>query len=207
MASQAAFWDRLAGRYARQPIADEAAYQEKLRITRGYLTPETEVLEIGCGTGGTAIIHAPSVRRIRALDISPRMLDIARTKAAAAGVGNVSFEQADILDLAEPPASQDVVLGLSILHLLPDPDALIARVYAMLRPGGVFISSTACVGDTMKALKFIAPLGRALGLLPQLSVMTSPELIAKFSAAGFTIEREWLPKRGAALFVVARKPA
>lgn len=206
MASQAAFWDRMAARYARQPIADEAAYQEKLRITRGYLTPDTEVLEIGCGTGGTAILHAPFVRQVRALDISSRMLEIARAKASAAGVGNVVFEQADILNLSEPPASHDVVLGLSILHLLADPDAMIAAVYAMLRPGGVFITSTACVGDTMKALKPIAPLGRALGLLPQLSVMTSPELMAKFIAAGFTIERQWLPKRGAALFVVARKP-
>lgn len=206
MASQAAFWDRMAARYARQPIADEAAYQEKLRITRGYLTPDTEVLEIGCGTGGTAILHAPFVRQVRALDISSRMLEIARAKASAAGVGNVVFELADILNLSEPPASQDVVLGLSILHLLADPDAMIARVYAMLRPGGVFITSTACVGDTMKALKLIAPLGRALGLLPQLSVMTSPELTAKFTAAGFTIERQWLPKRGAALFLVARKP-
>lgn len=205
MASQAAFWDRMAARYARQPIADEAAYQEKLRITRGYLTPDTEVLEIGCGTGGTAILHAPFVRQVRALDISSRMLEIASAKASAAGVGNVRFEQADILHLSEPPASHDVVLGLSILHLLANPDAMIAAVYAMLRPGGVFITSTACVGDTMKALKLIAPLGRALGLLPQLSVMTSPELMAKFTAAGFAIERQWLPKRGAALFVVARK--
>src|SRR5215217_1657238 len=59
------FWDNLAERYARQPIADEAAYQTKLDITRSYLHPDMAVLEFGCGTGSTALQHAPHVRHIR----------------------------------------------------------------------------------------------------------------------------------------------
>lgn len=76
------FWDFIATRYARQPVPDEAVYQRKLEITRGVLEPHHEVLELGCGTGSTAIAHAPHVRQVRAVDISPRMLDIARRKAA-----------------------------------------------------------------------------------------------------------------------------
>ena len=198
------FWDRMADRYARQPIADEAAYQRKLEITRSYLRPDIDVLEFGCGTGGTAILHAPYVRQITAIDFSEAMLAIARGKAAAAGVGNVRFERADITSMTAPEGRYDVVLGLSILHLLADKDAVIAKVFGMLKPGGVFISSTTCIGDTMGLFKVIAPLGKALGLLPQLDVMTTGELVASLTKAGFSVEQQWQPGRGAAVFIVAR---
>ena len=198
------FWDKLAERYASQPIADEAAYQRKLQITRDYLRPDMDVLEFGCGTGGTAILHAPHVRHITAIDFSASMLAIARRKAAEAGVGNLSFEQADITSFAAPQGSFDVILGLSILHLLADKDAVIAKVFRLLKPGGVFISSTTCVGDTMGLFKLIAPLGKALGLLPQLDVMTTAELVASLTGAGFAIEQQWQPGRGKAVFIVAR---
>lgn len=207
MTSQDRFWDRMAAHYSRQPIADEAAYQEKLRITRGYLRPDMDLLEFGCGTGGTAIAHAPFVRHIRAIDFSQAMLDIARDKARAAGVGNVTFEKADIGDLAIADGSTDMALGLSILHLLPNRDAVLAKVHRMLKPGGLFVSSTTCVGDTMPLMKLVAPLGRALGLLPSLNVMTVAELTGALSAAGFAIEHQWQPAPNKAVFIVARKPA
>jgi ubiquinone/menaquinone biosynthesis C-methylase UbiE len=188
MATASKFWDRLADRYARQPIADEDAYRTKLRVTQGYFRSDMEVLEFGCGTGSTAIIHAPFVRHIRAIDFSEKMLDIARAKATDAGVENISFERADIAELTAVDERYDAVLGLSILHLLEDKDAVIGKVFAMLRPGGIFVSSTTCIGDTMKFFKFFAPIGKAMGLLPQLDVMTSSELVASLSAAGFGID-------------------
>jgi 2-polyprenyl-3-methyl-5-hydroxy-6-metoxy-1,4-benzoquinol methylase len=197
------FWDRLADRYARQPIADEAAYQRKLQITRDHLRPDMTLLEFGCGTGGTAISHAPYVQHIRAIDFSEAMLSIARSKAAAAGVGNVRFERADITDFVAPDASFDVILGLSILHLLADKDAVLAKVFRLLKPGGIFISSTTCVGDTMGLFKTIAPLGKALGLLPRLDVMTTGELVGSLGRAGFVIEQQWQPGKGKAVFIVA----
>lgn len=201
------FWDRLADRYARQPIADEAAYRTKLEVTRSYLKPDMNLLEFGCGTGGTALHHAPHVKHITAIDFSASMLAIARDKAAAAGVGNVRFEQADIAGFSAPDASYDVVLGLSILHLLADRDAVIAKVFRLLKPGGLFISSTACLGDTMGLFKAIAPVGKALGLLPQLDVMTTAELVASLTSAGFIIEHQWQPGKGKAVFIVARAGA
>ncbi len=198
------FWDRLADRYARQPIADKAAYQRKLQITRGHLQPDMEVMEFGCGTGGTAIHHAPYVRHITAIDFSAAMLAIARDKAARAGVSNVSFVQADITGFTAQDHSFDVILGLSILHLLADKNAVIAKVFGLLKPGGLFISSTTCLGDTAGAFKFLAPLGKSLGLLPQLDVMTTSELVASIRGAGFILEQQWQPGKGKAVFIVAR---
>ena len=88
------FWDRIALNYSKKPIADEASYQQKLTVTRGYFRPDMELLEIGCGTGSTAIKHAPYVKHIHAIDISAKMIAIAEERKAEAKVENVSFEQA-----------------------------------------------------------------------------------------------------------------
>ena len=129
MAQSTQFWDKIDEKYAKQPIADEASYQKKLAVTRDYFRPDMEVLEIGCGTGSTAILHAPYVKHIRAIDFSGNMIAIAQGKAEAARIYNVTFEQATIEALGVPDQSLDAVLGLSILHLLPNKEAAIASVY------------------------------------------------------------------------------
>jgi len=131
------FWNRIARRYARSPIADEASYERKLAMTREFLGPDVEAFEFGCGTGSTAIAHAPHVRHLRAVDFSEKMIEIARGRAAEAGADNVTFEVGDIeaLDVAE--AHYDVVLALSVLHLLDDRDAALTRAATWLKPGGV----------------------------------------------------------------------
>ncbi|MCP4380482.1 MAG: class I SAM-dependent methyltransferase [Hyphomicrobiales bacterium] len=206
MAQSTKFWDRIAAGYARRPVPDEAVYQKKLEITRSYFRPDMEVLEFGCGTGSTAIAQAPYVKHIRATDISAAMLAIAREKAEAAGVANVTFEQADIDALDVPDGTYDAVMGHSILHLLADKEAAIARVYRMLRPGGVFVSSTTCLGDTMWYFKLVAPVGKAIGLMPLVKVFTVQNLVESLTAAGFVIDHQWQPGKGKAVFIVAKKP-
>ncbi len=201
------FWDRIATKYAARPVSDEAAYQHKLEVTRGYLRPDMEVMEFGCGTGSTAIAHAPFARHIRATDISGAMIAIARDKAEKAGVTNVAFEQADIMTMTVPDGSLDAVMGHSILHLVPERDAVIARVFAMLKPGGVFVSSTACLGDAMWFLRPVLPLMRALGKAPPVVFFTEAALVESIRRARFSIDHHWRPGRWAAVFIVALKPA
>lgn len=199
------FWDRLAKRYARMPVADQAAYETKLEKTRAFLRPDSRVLEFGCGTGSTAILHAPHAAHILAIDYSARMLDIAREKASAAGVRNLSFVQATLAELASPAGSWDVVLGMSILHLVPDRAATLARVHELLKPGAVFISSTICIGDASWLMRVLAPVFRALPLLPSISSLTLKQLQDELKCAGFEIEDCWRPDENKAAFVVARK--
>lgn len=204
MAVNVKFWDRLAKKYERSPVADEAVYQEKLVKTRAYFTPESSVLEFGCGTGSTAIAHAPYVGEYLATDISGNMLEIARKKAS--GIGNLRFEKYTLAEASPCAAGYDVVLGMSILHLLEDPDAAIAEVFSRLKPGGVFVSSTVCMAKS-RFLKLIIPPGRWLGLLPLVRFFSVPSLEARMVAAGFVIEQGWQPTPKSALFLVVRKPA
>ena len=200
------FWDKVADRYAKQPIEDEAAYQKKLQVTQGYFLPDMELLEFGCGTGSTAIVHAPHVKHIRAIDISSRMLEIAQSKADAQGITNVSFEQLTLEQLTIPDGAIDMVLGLSILHLLEDKTAAIRKVYAMLKPGGRFVTSTTCLGDTMSFFKIIGPIGKALGFFPLVKVFTIQDLEQSLRDEGFEIDHQWQPSKGKAVFIVAKKP-
>ena len=207
MTEPSRFWDRIAERYAKKPVADEAAYQKKLQVTRGYFRPDMEVLEFGCGTGSTAIAHTPYVKHIRATDFSAKMIGIAKRKAEAGGVGNVTFEQSTLDELQAPERSYDAVMGHSILHLLESKEDAIARVHGLLKPGGVFVSSTVCIGDFMRWLRFVAPIGRFFGLLPLVKIFTEEDLVAALTAGGFAIDHRWAPKKGKGLFIVAKKLA
>ena len=207
MKRDASFWNRHAAGYARRPIADEAAYQKKLEISRGYFTPEHELLELGCGTGSTALLHAPYVKHIRAIDIADKMLAIAKEKQAAQNISNISFECAQCDMIRSPENHYDAVLALSLLHLLRDKDAVIANAFTMLKPGGAFITSTVCLGDWLRLFKYIGPVGRWLGLLPVLNVFRASELVEAMQKAGFVIDHQWQPAKNKALFLVAKKPA
>ena len=185
MDQSAKFWDKIAVRYARKPIADEAAYQKKLKITREYFQPDMEVLEFGCGTGSTAIAHAPYVKHIQAIDISSKMIEIAQGKADAESIENVTFEQSTIDDFSVPDQTLDAVLGLSILHLLENKEAIIAKVHKMLKPGGIFVTSTPCIGDTMKFFKLIASIGKFFRLMPLVKVFYHERIRSQFDRCRF----------------------
>ncbi|WP_417580544.1 class I SAM-dependent methyltransferase [Pelagibacterium sp.] len=206
MAETSKFWDKTAEKYARLPITHEDDYLTKLKVTQSYLQPEMRLLECGCGTGGTAIAHAPHVAHIQAIDFSENMLEKARLRAREAGASNIAFECADITLIPKPKVPYDMVLAMSVLHLLKDPDAVIVKIYEMLAPGGYFVSSTACLGDSMGYFKLLAPIGRAVGLLPILKVMSTEDVTAKIEASGFEIAHRWKPGADRALFLVARKP-
>ena len=205
MDRETAFWNNQADKYEQRPISDEAAYEKKLEATRKYLQPDMDVLEIGCGTGTTAIAHAPFVGHIRATDLSPRMIEIATDKATAAGIDNVTFEALSVDALEAPGASIDVVMAHNILHLIEDKERAIADIHTMLKPGGVFVTSTPCIGDMMLPLRLIVPVGRLLRLIPPVKVFPVAELKDSLDNAGFEIDYEWQPKKSAAAFIVCRK--
>lgn len=198
------FWDRVARRYIANPVSDVAAYQRKLDLTRAWLTPDTEVLEIGAGSGATARQHAPYVRHIDCIDYSAGMVAHQRAEAEKAGLTNITVTQSSLSDWPQD-RRYDVILAMSVLHLLPDRRAGLARIGAMLRLGGIFVSSTACLG-AVSPLRPLIALPSALGLLPRVGFFGVEVLLAEMRDAGLTVVSQWQPKARAAHFIVARKP-
>jgi ubiquinone/menaquinone biosynthesis C-methylase UbiE len=208
MATSPLLWNWLAKGYAKSPVADEESYRKKLEVTRTYFRPDMEVMEFGCGTGTTAVSHAPHVKHITGYDVSEKMLEIARSRAREAGVSNVSFERADIIDLDLPAARFDVVMGHSILHLLKPKhrEHVLAKVHRVLKPGGVFVSSTICIADFPNGIfKVLPPIMRALPFMPPIQSLTRDELRRAITGAGLAIEHDWAPREMSALFLAARK--
>lgn len=206
MSKDMRFWDRMAEKYARQPIKDEDAYQIKLARTRDCFTPESEVLEFGCGTGSTAIVHAPHVRHILATDISEEMLRIAQEKTDQAGIENITYQRAGFEELDLASGQFDAVLALSILHLLDDWHTAVRRVFETVKPGGVFVSSTVVLKGRMPLFRLVYPLGKLTGLFPLLRFFDADELEASLVDAGFEIEHRWQKEKSLAVFFIARKP-
>ncbi|MBU2886262.1 class I SAM-dependent methyltransferase [Gilvimarinus agarilyticus] len=204
--NSASFWDRSAAKYAKAPIPNEQVYEQKLVKTREYLNPHSKVLELGCGTGTTALNHAPYANHIDAWDISPKMLEIARRKQVQQHISNVSFHCGEANSIALPEQEYDLAMAHSVLHLIEDKEANLRAMYASLKPGGVLVSSTACLGNKMNWLKLIAKPMKWLGFWPSVYFFTSTQLEAAITRAGFTIEYSWLPPKAIAHFFIARKP-
>jgi ubiquinone/menaquinone biosynthesis C-methylase UbiE len=205
MGNEAEFWDKRAEKYAQRPVADQETYDKKLQITRTYFRSDSEVLEIGCGTGSTALAHAPYVKHILATDISPAMINIARDKAEAGQINNVSFETQAVTGHDIQESCYDVIMAHNLLHLLKDPQAAITAAYRGLKPGGVLVTSTACIGDMSWYFRIIAPVAHFIGLIPLVKVFTQAQLMQSFIDAGFVVEHEWLPRKNAAAFIIAKK--
>ena len=204
MKTTAKFWDRLAEKYSKKPVANQEVYETKLKRTQEYLKPTMKVLEFGCGTGSTALLHSPFVEHIHAIDISPKMIEIANDKATLQACNNVSFEVDTLESLNCDEQSFDVILGLSILHLLPNWQQSIATIHQLLKPNGLFVSSTVCLKH-LWILRILAPIGQFLGLIPTLSYLSSDELKNNLTEQGFKIEHFWKRGKNTRIFIIARK--
>ena len=201
-----AFWDRIAARYAAKPISDEAAYRYKVERTRNYLRSDMDVLEFGCGTGSTALEHAPHVGSYLATDISPGMIEIARGKVEGTPIEGLRFRAGALQTLALPDGSFDAVLGLNVLHLLADVQGAIYETARLLKPGGIFVSSTACLRDTMPWFAPVGRIGSLLRLMPRVTMLRASDLIATQEQAGLEVIEHWRAKKNRlVLFLIARK--
>ena len=215
MITAESFWDKAAARYAKSPVKDMTAYNQTLDRTRAWLSVSDRVLEVGCGTGTTALILAEKVREIVASDISAKMIEIARGKAEAQGVSNVDFRQGTLeaspLDggsLGEGP--YDVVTAYNFLHLLKDPAAAVARIRGVLKPEGLFISKTVCLAGfslwKRLLIRLLIPVMQLFGKAPYVSFMSVKDVERCISEAGFEIlETGDYPASPPCRFIVARK--
>lgn len=202
------FWNRIARKYARDPIGDMAGYERTLAATQAHLKGTDVAFEFGCGTGTTALKLAPSTARIVATDISDEMIAIAREKAQAEGVTNVEFAVATPDAAPFPDASFDAAMGFNILHLIAARAAALAGVHRLLKPGGLFISKTPCLKEMNPLIALAVPVMQALGKAPHVGFFTAATLESEIEAAGFEIiERARHASKGKdpRVFLVARK--
>ncbi len=97
-----------------------------------------DILIAGCGTGQQSIYFAQCIAGVRglAVDLSLSSLSYAKAKTAAAGLNNITYAQADILELGRLGRHFDVIVSSGVLHHLAEPMAGLQVLSSLLRPGG-----------------------------------------------------------------------
>jgi SAM-dependent methyltransferase len=108
------------------------------------LQPGETVLDLGSGPGLDAFLAARVVGpagRVIGVDMTPEMLERARTTAARAGIANVEFREGRLEVLPVADASVDAVTSNCVINLVPDKAAVFAEVARVLRPGGRLVIS------------------------------------------------------------------
>jgi SAM-dependent methyltransferase len=105
----------------------------------GELAPGERVVDVGCGAGFDTLIASRMVGssgRVVGVDMTPDMLDRARSAIAAARVSNVELRQGYVEELPVPDAWADVVISNGVMSLAPDKEVAFAELARVLKPGG-----------------------------------------------------------------------
>jgi len=127
-------YNAAAGHFDDEPLAFWARIGT-WTIDRLALPTGGAVLDVGCGTGASAIPAAMAVGaagRVVGIDLSDRLLDRARIKAVQLGLSNVEFRQADMENLGYPDDSFDAVVSVFSVFFVPDMTKQVAELWRML---------------------------------------------------------------------------
>ena len=179
-------------------------YNQTAEYSLKYLNPSDRVLEFACGTGLITQRLAPHVSHLRGIDISSKMADIAREKAR--DIPNVEITNTDLFDPCLEPESFDTVTAFNVLLYLPDLPAVLARIRALLRPGGMFLSATDCLGARPSVMGLKKLVKSRTGKMPYVAFFTQRGLERKITQSGFAVlERENLFPNPPNLFIAARR--
>ncbi|MBI2898865.1 MAG: class I SAM-dependent methyltransferase [Planctomycetes bacterium] len=156
-----AYWRLHARRYDRAALLLNRRLPLLASRLAEILRGRRRVLELAAGTGLFSEPLARAIPSLVATDRSPEMLDILRGRLASSGARNVEILLVDALHLDWPPGEFDGVVAANLLHLLPDPAAMLAESRRVLVPGGLLAVPTFAHGDN--------PLARAVSRLLALS--------------------------------------
>lgn len=183
-------WEKLAQSYDKQTSVYKNAYRLSIEKTKAILKSHQNVLEIGCGTGIITFGVADSVKKITAIDISPKMIDVAIKKATKLNKTNIEFKVADGYELPYKDEEFDVILLFNVLYIIKEPEKQLKEAYRLLKKGGYLVTATDCYGELVPLkVKFKLILQNILnkiGILPYLKNYQKDELRRLLENNGFT---------------------
>jgi len=105
----------------------------------GRVEPDEHVLDLGSGAGTDSLIAglmAGSDGSVTGIDMTPEMLEKARTGAAELGLDSVTFVEGEIEELPFDDGRFDVVISNGVIDLIPDKEVVFRSIFRVLRPGG-----------------------------------------------------------------------
>jgi ubiquinone/menaquinone biosynthesis C-methylase UbiE len=143
-AKAATTYDAAADHFDDEPLGFWKRIGERT-VARLALPAGANVLDVGCGTGASALPAAQAVGPngfVVGVDLSARLLDRARTTTAMYRLTNVEFRLADMTALGFPDGRFDAVVSVFSIFFVPDMEGLVRELWRMVRPGGKLAVTT-----------------------------------------------------------------
>jgi ubiquinone/menaquinone biosynthesis C-methylase UbiE len=128
------FFDRWARFYGSDPFSRWIGRAQRQALESLALDGSDRLLDVGCGPGEAVIEAAPLVAEATGLDLSPAMIDRARSRAD--GIANVEFVEGDSADLPFADGAFSAVLSTTSFHHYPHPQRALAEMHRVLAPSG-----------------------------------------------------------------------
>jgi len=180
------FWNRIASHYDKEEKKDEKIYHQIIEKLIPYLKPTDRVLDFGAGTGLITNEIAKNVRKVCGIDISSKMVELAMAKAEKRKLNNIQYSHATIFDSSLTKGTFDVILASYTLHLVDEPKMVVQRIIELLKPDGMLISVTACMGEKPIISGFMSIFSR-FGFVPKIIPFKLHELEQLFLDGGLEI--------------------
>ena len=206
-----AMWDGIAKNWDKPGVSLGENDLKIIEKTKKYINTSAIILDYGCATGSIALEMAGIGKEVHGIDLSSKMIETARRKAEEHKIQNVEFTHGTIFDESLKQESFDVILALSILHLLDNLPQVMNQINQLLKPGGLFVSATPCLGEkTFVSILVNLPVFflSKIGILPHISFFSIPELARAITNENFQIvENESLSVRPIAEHLIIAKKA
>lgn len=134
-------------------IKDEEAL--KLLVEFTSVRPDDTMLDVACGPGLVVCAFAQVVRHATGIDLTPAMIERARTLQTEKGLTNVTWQVGNVLPLPYPDASFSIVTSRFAFHHFPDPKAVLAEMKRVCTPNGkVVVIDVMASPDPQKAAAY-----------------------------------------------------
>jgi 2-polyprenyl-3-methyl-5-hydroxy-6-metoxy-1,4-benzoquinol methylase len=200
------FWDKNAIQWDAEGNKLDQASIKAIENTKNYLKPSDLVLDFGCGIGTITNEIAVYVKEVHAIDISSRMIEVAKRRSGERKIENIHFAQSTLFDERYKNESFNVVMAFNILHLIEEPQNVMERINELLKPGGLFISATSCLGEEKPYFRYILSILSITRLVPYLKMLKISELENLVDNGNFQIvEPEILRGSPMNYFIAAKK--
>ena len=180
------FWDRQAARYDAKMVKGPN-YAKRLERVDAWIEDSGVVLDVGCASGELTLDIAPHVGQIHGIDVSPQMIELARTKADERGIENAHFSSVEPADPSLAEGSFDAITAFSVFHLFEDVPGTLLRLRDLLGPGGILITETPCIGSWNPSWRILVKLAMLIRMAPLVRMLKVAELESMITDTGFDV--------------------
>jgi ubiquinone/menaquinone biosynthesis C-methylase UbiE len=167
------------------PFAQKPGHSDSMQmlIEMSGVSGGDQVLDVACGPGLVACAFAPHARQVTGIDITPAMIEQARKLQGERQLENLIWQVGDVLPLPFPDASFSVVLTRYSMHHFLNPDAVLAEMVRVCRPGGrVMVADVVLPPEKAGAYNRMERLRDP----SHTRALTYPEMAELFGASGLT---------------------